>query len=110
VWLLVDGELAGEMYGLPVIECGEEIPDVEPTDFYIGKITILPIHQGKGLGRLLFAYTLGMLGDTFARISWHTTSSSMDALSDFLGAKIGAAHLNWFKTGEAARLRYLDTP
>jgi GNAT superfamily N-acetyltransferase len=109
VWLLVDGKLAGEMYGLLGENDDENIPDILPSDFYIGSFTILPEHQGKGLGRLLFAYTLASLAGC-PRISLHATSEGMNLVSDFFGLKTGPRHANWFGAGRSALFRYLDLP
>lgn len=112
VWLLVDGKLAGEMYGLPDGEDDEGIPDISdsPDNFYIGSFTILPEYQGRGLGRLLFAYSLARLQSCFDHVSLHATSEGMTALSDLFGLKVGPTRRNWFGTGKPAIFRYLDIP
>jgi GNAT superfamily N-acetyltransferase len=110
VWLLVNGELAGEMYGLPSWVDDEGIPDMGDEDFYIGSFTILPEYQRKGLGKLLFAYTLAGSRESFQRISLHATSEGMNLVSDFFGLKTGPRHANWFGTGRSALFRYLDLP
>jgi len=106
VWLFVDGELAGEIYGVPVASYKGEIPDTLPSDFYVAKLTILPKYWNLSLGRLLLAHMTALLKEK--RVSWHSTTKGMQALSDFFGAKIGPTHPNWFGTGKPAVFRYLE--
>lgn len=107
--MFVNKDMVGELYGLAASKDSESIPDIQISDFYIGKITILPAFQGRGLGRLLFTYMLGMTrGSLFKRISLHATTEKMNHLSNLFGAQMGPAHSNWFNTGRTAIFRFID--
>lgn len=107
-WLRADGKCAGEVLGLLATEDEWKIPDITPTDFYIGKFTILPEFQRQGLGKLLFARLLGRLYMcSCKRVCWHSASDGMDKLSDFFNSRIGPIHQDWFGTGRHATFRYL---
>ncbi|HLJ89869.1 MAG TPA: hypothetical protein VKZ53_23880, partial [Candidatus Angelobacter sp.] len=62
-WLLVDGELAGETYGIPA-ESSEGLRDLTAHDkrtaIHCYSNTILPAFQHKGLGTILKAHWLGL--------------------------------------------------
>jgi GNAT superfamily N-acetyltransferase len=111
VWMLVDGELAGESYGIPL---------ASPTDFLDDLLvlparekenavccysnTILPPFQKKGYGAILKAHWLGLAaGKGFDVVYGHARPGGSQALN----AKFGAVFLedlpNWFGSGEDYR-------
>jgi GNAT superfamily N-acetyltransferase len=107
-WIRADRKLVGEMLGFLGAEDEWEVPDILPTDFYIGKMAVLPKFQGQGLGKLLFARLLGRLMiSSCQRVCWHSSSDQMDRLSDFFNSRIGPVHQDWFGTGRHATFRYL---
>jgi GNAT superfamily N-acetyltransferase len=111
VWMFVDGELAGESYGIPLSS---------PTDFLENLLvlpaseaenavccysnTILPRFQKRGLGSILKAHWLGLAaGKGFDVVYGHARPGESQALN----AKFGAVFLenlpNWFGSGEDYR-------
>jgi GNAT superfamily N-acetyltransferase len=57
-WMYVDGQLAGETFGLFVADDDEVLIDLEDRpggDFYVYSTTILPQYRGRGYGRILKA-------------------------------------------------------
>ncbi len=108
VWMFVDGELAGESYGIPL---------ASPTDFLDDLLvlpakekekavccysnTILPRFQKRGYGAILKAHWLGLAaGKGFDVVYGHARPGGSQALN----AKFGAVFLenlpNWFGSGE----------
>lgn len=110
VWMLVDGELAGETYGIAprslAIIADEEIEDCDPEDdasIYCYSTTILPKFQGRGLARVLKAHWLGRVAERgFGRVVGHSTSPAMVNINREFGAFDLASHDNWCETERTA--------
>ncbi len=109
VWMFVDGELAGECYGLSALIYGEYESDFEdvPRDatdaIYCYSTTLLPQFHGRGLAKILVAYWNGLArGATFRRVFGHATSPAMVSVRAFFGATFGAVHPNWYGTKRSA--------
>jgi hypothetical protein len=111
VWMLVDGRLAGETYGMRLDEIPEdeleEVPGCERyrgrNALYVCSTAILRDFQGLGLSRILKAYFLGcassfpfVLGHAFEGASLHLVKS--------FGARIGRAYPDWSGTGQTVYL------
>src|SRR5438105_13395804 len=64
VWMFVDGELAGEIYGVPLASSIEGLTDLtgseKKTGIHCYSNTILPPFQKWGLGTILKAHWLGL--------------------------------------------------
>jgi GNAT superfamily N-acetyltransferase len=111
VWMFVDGQLAGESYGIPL---------ASPTDFLENLLvlperegekavccysnTILPAFQKRGLASILKAHWLGLAaGKGFDVVYGHARPGGSQALN----AKFGAVFLenlpDWFGSGEDYR-------
>jgi GNAT superfamily N-acetyltransferase len=105
-WMYVDGELAGEIYGMAIGNLPEDDDFFIPNDFdtiYCYSTTLLPKFQGKGFGKLMVGYWNGMsAGKGFKRIVGHATSEGMVAIREFYGAKFGKVTHNWFGTERIA--------
>jgi len=111
-WLFVDGELAGESYGIPLESCDEPIGGLtgltereEKTGIYCYSNTILPSFQKRRLGTILKAHWLGLAaGKGFSIVYGHARPGGSQALN----AKFGAVFLNrfpdWYGTGEEYRM------
>ena len=112
VWLYdaVTRELIGETYGLPV---GEALVHLEEPGFadvypfrdqpavYVLSTTILPAFQGRGLGRLLKAFFLGVVSQAgFILVLGHARDGQSVRLNTVFGAEIHTAHPDWFGSGE----------
>ncbi len=112
---LVDGEtgaLIGETYFIPLDKmkdwpADEAQPD-EGLDEYYGtnamyvySTTILPKYQGKGYGKILKAYYLGLCASRgFDYSIGHARFNGSIQLNQSFGAKIVGEFSDWYKTGE----------
>ncbi|HMD07706.1 MAG TPA: hypothetical protein VKH63_09230 [Candidatus Acidoferrum sp.] len=111
VWMFVDGELAGESYGIPLTSSSELIEDllVLPESEKEKAVccfsnTILPAFQRQGYGAILKAHWLGLAaGKGFDVVYGHARPGGSQALN----AKFGAVFLenlpDWFGSGEDYR-------
>jgi hypothetical protein len=111
VWLIVDGQLAGESYGIPLASSSELIEDllVLPESEKEKAVccfsnTILPAFQKQGYGSILKAHWLGLAaGKGFDVVYGHARPGGSQALN----AKFGAVFLenlpDWFGSGEDYR-------
>lgn len=105
IWMFVDGKLAGECYGTPVTQLGEEIPDTAeyPYALYCDSTTILPEFQGCGLGRILKDYyNEQAFAKGFKTLIGHATSEGARKLNEKYGAEWGASHDGWYGTDRTA--------
>jgi GNAT superfamily N-acetyltransferase len=106
-WMLVDGMLAGEIYGVTPAHLDEDTPDVpknDPRSIYCYSTTLLPQFQGRGLSKILVAYWNGLArGAGFEKVIGHATSPGIVAVRAFFGARFGATHCNWYGTTRTAR-------
>jgi hypothetical protein len=111
VWMIVDGQLAGESYGIPLGSSSELIEDllVLPDSEKEKAVccfsnTILPAFQKRGYGSILKAHWLGLAaGRGFDVVYGHARPGGSQALN----AKFGAVFLenlpDWFGSGEDYR-------
>jgi hypothetical protein len=111
VWMYVEGELAGESYGIPLASSSDFLEDllVLPASEKEKAVccfsnTILPQFQKRGYGSILKAHWLGLAaGKGFDVVYGHARPGGSQALN----AKFGAVFLenlpNWFGSGEDYR-------
>ncbi|WP_301017329.1 GNAT family N-acetyltransferase [Thiothrix sp.] len=115
-WLFVNGNLAGEAQSIEVKKlCDmeeDEMADIDDPRYltektsYLYSFTTLPAYQGKGLGKLLFAYHLGYLTSKgYPLVVSHCTAPGMEALCHDFGALFteDGVHKNWYGTKRTAR-------
>jgi len=109
IWMLVDGKLAGETYGVPS-GAKEEMPGFprDPEAIYCYSNTILRKYQGKGYGAILKAAFIGRVSRDFKRIYGHARPGASQALNKKFGARMGKTYKNWFDTGEDYRVYVLE--
>lgn len=108
IWMLEDGKLVGETYGVPW-GAKEEMPGFprDPDAVYCYSNTILRKYQGKGYGAILKAAFIGRVSRDFKRIYGHARPGPSQALNKKFGAKMGKTYRNWFGTGEDYRVYVL---
>jgi hypothetical protein len=111
VWMFVNGQLAGESYGIPLISFSELIEDLlvlpeseKEKAVYCFSNTILPAFQKQGYGSILKAHWLGLAaGKGFDVVYGHARPGG----SQVLNAKFGAVFLenlpDWFTSGKDYR-------
>jgi hypothetical protein len=112
VWVLLDGELVGESYGIPVANADESIEGLSDlTDserkaaIYCYSNTILPSFQKQGLGTILKAHWLGLAaGKGFDIVYGHARPGGSQALNAKFGAVFLDSYPDWAGTGEEYRL------
>lgn len=109
IWMLVDGKLVGETYGVPW-GAREEMPGFprDPEAIYCYSNTILRKYQGKGYGAILKAAFIGRVSRDFQRIYGHARQGASQALNKKFGARLGKTYKNWFDTGEDYRVYVLE--
>jgi GNAT superfamily N-acetyltransferase len=112
VWLYDAGTqvLIGETYGFSVCENfafleGPEADDVYPfreqPAVYVLSTTILPAFQGRGLGKLLKAFFLGIVSQAgYSLVLGHARKGRSVELNRAFGATIHHAHPDWGGSGE----------
>jgi GNAT superfamily N-acetyltransferase len=116
---MVDGDtgaLIGEAYFIVMDDMEDWPPDEEqPEDglgpyygqnaMYAFSTTILPAYQGKGYGRLLKSYCLGLWkGRGFELAVGHARDGASLSLQEFFGAEVVSRFDNWYQTGETYNL------
>jgi hypothetical protein len=108
IWMLADGELVGETYGVPM-DGGDPMPGCprDSRSIYCYSNTILGRYKGKGYGSILKAAFIGRVSRDFRRIYGHARPGASQALNKKFGARFLAVHKNWFETGEDYRLYVL---
>jgi GNAT superfamily N-acetyltransferase len=109
IWMLVDGKLFGETYGVPW-GAREEMPGFprDPEAIYCYSNTILRKYQGRGYGAILKAAFIGRVSRDFKRIYGHARQGASQALNKKFGARLGKTYKNWFDTGEDYRVYVLE--
>ena len=108
VWMFVDGEIAGESYGIPLTSrriswriCCFFPPSEKENAVCCYSNTILPKFQRRGLGAILKAHWLGIaVGKGFDVVYGHARPGSSQALNAKFGAEFLEDLPNWFGTGE----------
>ena len=112
IWMLEDGKLIGETYGIPLdgrFEMPEGCP-LDPQAIYCYSNTILGAHQRKGYGRILKAFFLGHISNGFRTVYGHARPGASQRLNASFGAKLTTTYRNWYGTGEDYRLYVLELP
>lgn len=112
VWMLVDGALAGEAYGVPITEYDEpieglaELPDQEKENaIYCYSNTILPPFQKRGFGDILKAHWLGLVAAKgFKTVYGHARPGGSQALNAKFGAIFLGDFPDWYGTGETYKM------
>jgi hypothetical protein len=116
VWMFLDGEIAGESYGIPLTSSNELIEDLSvlPENEKEKAVccfsnTILRPFQKQGYGSILKAHWLGLAAAKgFKVVYGHARPGGSQALN----AKFGAVFLenlpNWFGSGEDYRKYRLE--
>jgi len=110
--MFVDGELAGESYGVPLSSCDESIEglanitDIEQkAGIYCYSNTILPSFQKRHMGTILKAHWLGLaVGTGFDTVYGHARPGGSQALNAKFGAVFLESFPDWYGTGEEYRL------
>ena len=111
VWMTVDGQLAGESYGIPLASSSELIEDllVLPESEKEKAVccfsnTILPAFQKQGYGSILKAHWLGVAsGRGFEVVYGHARPGGSQALNAKFGAVFFENLPDWFGSGEDYR-------
>jgi hypothetical protein len=108
IWMLEDGKLVGESYGLP-LDGKDEMPGCprDPRSLYCYSTTILGNYQRKGYGAILKAAFIGRVSRDFKRIYGHARPGASQALNKKFGARFGKTYKDWFHTGQDYRLYVL---
>ncbi len=112
VWMYVDGEIAGETYGVPFDPRDEFIEpilegkaEVRERGMHCYSNTILPKFQSRHLGMVLKSHWLGMAaGQGYKWVYGHARHGASQALNAKFGAEFLKSYENWFGTGEEYRL------
>lgn len=113
-WMYVDGELAGETYGVQLNYLHEKIEDCEKESLdtvYCYSTALLPKFRRKGLGAILKAYWLAVAKERgVRRVVGHATSEQAKKLNEMFGANFdyGSQHLNWFGTKRTAIFYWIN--
>ena len=112
VWMFVDGELAGESYGVPLSSsfCGlTDLTDNErKAGIHCYSNTVLPSFQKQGLGTILKAHWLGVAaGKGFGIVYGYARPGRSQALNARFGAVFIDSFPNWCGTGEEYKLHRL---
>src|SRR6266849_1527888 len=90
IWMLEDGKLVGETYGIP-LDGRDEIPEGCPRNsqsIYCFSNTILGRDRGKGYGSILKAAFIGRVSRDFRRIYGHARPGASQALNQSFGARL----------------------
>jgi GNAT superfamily N-acetyltransferase len=109
VWMLVDGDLAGETYGIPLASSIEGLTDLPVSEsafaIHCYSNTVLPAFQGQGLGTVLKAHWLGLVaGKGFDIVYGYARPGASQALNAKFGAEFLGDFPNWCGTGEEYRM------
>jgi hypothetical protein len=108
-WLFVDGDLAGETYGIPLASSIEGLTDLPVSEsafaFHCYSNTILPAFQGQRLGTILKAHWLGLVaGKGFDTVYGYARPGASQALNAKFGAEFLSVLPNWCGTGEEYKM------
>jgi len=109
IWMLEDGKLVGETYGIPLdgkFEMPEGCPK-DPEAIYCYSTTVLSKYKNEGYGRILKANFLGRVAHDFRRVYGHARPGPSQRLNQSFGAKLGKTYKNWYGTNENYRIYVL---
>jgi len=104
VWIYVDGKPAAEVYGLPVrqlMELEGDVPDVADHQeaMYCYSTTVLPEFRGRGLGRFVKQWWIGMVKSLgFKTVVGHASHPAILEMVRESGGEILRQHPNWYGT------------
>ena len=109
VWMFVDGELAGETYGIPLASSIAGLSDLTVSEKKSGihcySNTILPPFQKRGLGTILKAHWLGIAAAKgFESVYGYARPGGSQSLNARFGAVFIGDFPNWCGTGEAYKM------
>jgi hypothetical protein len=112
VWMFIDGELAGESYGIPLAKSDEPIEglgdlaaDEVARGIYCYSNTTLNSFQSRGLGAILKSHWLGFAaGQGFEVVYGHARPGGSQALNAKFGAVFPRDFPDWYGSGEDYRL------
>jgi len=109
VWMLVDGELAGETYGIPLERSSpglEHLPETErQTAIHCYSNSMLPPFQHLGLGKILKVHWIGIAAARgFKAVYGYARPGASQKLNASLGAVFLCGFANWCGTGEEYKL------
>ena len=114
VWMFLDGELAGEIYGIPLTTISglTDLTDSEKkTGIHCYSNTIFPRFQNRGLGKTLKAHWLGVAKDQgFDTVYGYARPGASQALNARFGAVFIASFPDWCGTGQEYKLYRLVLP
>jgi len=118
VWMRVDGALAGESYGVPVLDYDEPIEGLadlsaeeKQNAIYCYSNTILPAYQRRGFGDILKAHWLGLVAARgFSTVYGHARPGASQALNSKFGAVFLADFPDWYGTAETYKMYRLTLP
>lgn len=104
-WMFLDGELAGETYGIPLESSISGLTDLSDSEKKSGihcySNTILPALQGRGLGKILKAHWLGLVvARGFEAVYGYARPGASQRLNAGFGAVFLRAFPDWCGTGE----------
>lgn len=109
VWMFLDGDLAGETYGIPLASSIEGLTDLSASGNASGihcySNTIIPCFQNQGLGTILKAHWLGLAaGKGFDTVYGYARPGASQALNAKFGAVFLNTFPNWCGTGEEYKM------
>jgi hypothetical protein len=112
VWMFVDGELAGESYGIPLANADDLVEGLDElaahekrNAMHCYSNTILPAFQSRHLGKILKAHWLGLVaGKGFDTVYGHARNGASQALNASFGAVFLQSFADWYGTGEEFKL------
>ena len=113
VWMFVDGELAGETYGIPLEPSSPgltELPESErQAAIHCYSNSMLPQFQHLGLGTILKVHWMGMAAAKgFKTVYGYARPGASQKLNAGLGAVFLCGFANWCGTGEEYKLYRLS--
>jgi len=108
-WMFVEGELAGETYGIPLASSIKGLTDLPVSEsasaIHCYSNTILPGFQKQGLGTILKAHWLGLAaGHGFDTVYGYARPGASQALNEKFGAVFLKAFPDWCGTGEEYKM------
>ncbi len=108
-WMFVDGELAGETYGIPLASSIAGLTDLTDSEKKSGihcySNTVLPSFQKQGLGTILKAHWLGLAAARgFDAVYGYARPGASQQLNTKFGAVFLRGFPDWCGTGEEYKM------
>lgn len=115
VWMFIDNVLMGEAYGVSPSRFDEEIEGLavfkqNKNVTYLYSIAIAERFQGKGLGKILMSYYLGVVTGFDRIVLGHFLEGPSDFLAQTFGGEFVKKFPNWYGTDRTAILRKISLP